>query len=111
MDYEYKKSDGTFIHCYGEVCEDANYFVSCCDENHDAIFAATDYTKCNTWKKVCDYIVERMCGEYPDCDIQQIEAGWPMETLGMIFVWCIVLGIAGYAADQLRSIIKGDWDQ
>ena len=75
MDYKYKKSDGTFIHCYGEVCEDANYFVSCCDENHDAIFAATDYTKCNTWKKVCDYIVERMCGEYPDCDIQQIEAG------------------------------------
>jgi len=34
-----------------------------------------------------------------------------METLGMIFVWCIVLGIAGYAADQLRSIIKGEFDQ
>lgn len=34
-----------------------------------------------------------------------------METLGIIFVWCIVLAIAGYAADQLRSIIKGDWDQ
>ena len=34
-----------------------------------------------------------------------------IEILGIIFVWCLVLGIAGYAADQLRSIIKGDFDQ
>ena len=37
--------------------------------------------------------------------------GEVIEILGIIFVWCLVLGVAGYAADQLRSVIKGDWDQ
>ena len=70
MDYQYKKSDGEFIHCYGEVSEDANYFVSCYDEYQDADFYGID-PKHNTWKRVCDHIIAQM----PDCDIQQIEAG------------------------------------
>jgi len=70
MDYQYKKSNGEFIHCYGDVCEDANYFVSCFDEYQDAEFYDID-PKHNTWKRVCDHIIAQMT----DCDIQQIEAG------------------------------------
>jgi len=70
MDYQYKKSNGEFIHCYGDVCEDANYFVSCYDEYQDAEFYDID-PKHNTWKRVCDHIIAQMT----DCDIQQIEAG------------------------------------
>jgi len=70
MDYQYKKSNGEFIHCYGDICEDANYFVSCYDEYQDAEFYDID-PKHNTWKRVCDHIIAQM----RDCDIQQIEAG------------------------------------
>jgi|TARA_R110002072_G_scaffold118073_2_gene249269 hypothetical protein len=57
-DFIYKKQNSDTIDCYGTVEWDSNFSVICDNENYDGIVSDIDAEKYNTWKKVCDYLIE-----------------------------------------------------
>jgi len=54
--YIYRRGDGEYISCYGQIRWDSNFSIVCEDEEYDGIAADIDAEVHNTFFKVCRYL-------------------------------------------------------
>jgi hypothetical protein len=54
--YIYRRGDGEYISCYGQIRWDSNFSIVCEDEEYDGIAADIDAEVHNTFFRVCRYL-------------------------------------------------------
>jgi len=56
LTYIYRRGDGEYITCYGQIRWDSNFSIVCEDEEYDGIAADIDAEVHNTFFRVCRYL-------------------------------------------------------